>query len=379
MLMGEKRKSHFWSAFWGVFIGLTVFMLIVEILYSFIERQKVRSVVNRLVPKLEETLPQVLREASPEVKQLIASKREELYHELENQLGIFIKTHSNVEGYLDWLYGSFTDYKVAWRKLLDLVSRGKSHTQAYFQEQFDTYLIPKEEFNTFVETQVKPIIKQKTTEFYDELSLLLKGKLKEKLLGEIGGELGDVSDQIIDQALNQMVEMTVKELTVKMYPQFRIVGTGVGGIIGAIFAKKILAKLTTKIAVKLESKIAAKLLAKGALKLGAKAGGAAAGAAEGAILCSIFGPLGSITCGAIGGLISWILSDVVVAKIDEFLNRDETRGEVYAMLDEFKESFAKEVSDEFAKNLETAVMPLFEGANLGRTPRDVVGNSYGSR
>ena len=387
--MGEKKKnnkekSYFWNAFWVTFIGLTVLVIIIEILYTFTykvrppsvkkhipsvidEREKIRRFVEeRLLPKLKKLLPEVLVESSEDVERLINQKGEELYQEVNNELGIFINNYSNVEGYLDWLYGVSTDYKIIWKKLLDIINSGEDHAQAYFQEQFEKYLIPSAEFENFIETQIKPLVEQKAYEFYDELTSMLKERLKRRLLEELAylqDQMEGLTQQIVNELISNAVNTAIDEIVVKVRPHtYKRMGVSTGAyLVAKPVLKFALKKLIGKAAVKLETKIAAKVAAKLGSKLGGKIVSSLLGIGEGIAACSPLGPL-AFACGAIGGALGWVATDAVITKLDEFLTRDDARKEVLATLDKFKEETAREITDRFRNDLEASVMPLFEQA-----------------
>jgi hypothetical protein len=124
------------------------------------------------------------------------------------------------------------------------------------------------------------------------------------------------------------------------------VGTAMAKGLGAVVVKKSVAKVAgTK-----SFQLAAALLAKFAVKAAAKGGGAGAAAAAGAVLCSPTGP-GALLCGAIAGVVTWLLVDEAFIAFDEALNRGQFEAEIRQALVDQREELRGQLRDVYKKTL----------------------------
>ncbi len=97
-----------------------------------------------------------------------------------------------------------------------------------------------------------------------------------------------------------------------------------GGIGGKALFGAVSKKLLTSVGIKT------------AVKTAAKMGGAGGAAASGAAVGSILGPIGTAIGGVLGGVAGWLGVDTAVVKGDEYLNGDEFKQELIALVDKSK-------------------------------------------
>ncbi|WP_456445360.1 hypothetical protein [Thiolapillus sp.] len=159
-----------------------------------------------------------------------------------------------------------------------------------------------------------------------KLALVLKAHARPMRQGE--PLIGDTLD--LDALLTDRLAVTSKDINRQLFSALAATGTGVAVAkgLGAVVMKKTLAKVAgTK-----TFSLAASLLGKLAAKSAVKGGGVLAGAGSGAALCSPTGP-GALVCGAVGGLIAWLVVDKVAIELDEALNRDEFEADIHTAID----------------------------------------------
>jgi len=160
----------------------------------------------------------------------------------------------------------------------------------------------------------------------ENLALVLKGHARPLRQGE--PLIGETLD--LDALLTDRLAVTARDINRQLFSGLAATGTGVAVAkgLGAAVMKKTLIKVAgTK-----TFHFAASLLGKLAAKSAVKGSGVLAGAGTGAALCSPTGP-GAVACGAVGGLIAWLVVDKVAIELDEALNRDEFEADIHSAID----------------------------------------------
>ncbi len=137
-----------------------------------------------------------------------------------------------------------------------------------------------------------------------------------------------IDTQVIDfdQLLSHSLSIGTDDINRQVVSVMAAMGTGVliGKGVGALVVKKALLKIGSAKSFKVAAGLLTKLAAKSAIKGGSITGSAAASAA----LCSPSGP-GALICGAVGGLVAWVVVDKIVIELDESLNRDAFEGDIH--------------------------------------------------
>lgn len=353
----QNRKLS--EVFWGTLYVLIFLSLSASLIAYFNGKDALRNknIVNYQSPGLTQETPiEVLKaaeclprelELEPATLARISQQAGETAYEkvisYSNDLvqDLFQPVYDAVPKYLDAHYsilGQYAELKDAVQKKLEEKIReqllGKDWDDRFSKvyeksgRQFDTEYLSRFEFAIREEKQRKQhdIIEQ-----YPCLKEL-----------ERGISWGDLSDKAVEDA------------------KARIAKTGSILFIGKTASG--VTVLSAAIAQKIGAKITAKVGAKIAVKGGSVAVGAAAGAATGALSCAPLGPF-AIACAVGGAAAAWIVTDLAVVTLDEYLNRDEFEAELRQEIDNQKAEISKLRRDRIQKGKENVTFTLQELTN----------------
>jgi len=163
-------------------------------------------------------------------------------------------------------------------------------------------------------------------------------KLLQRIDSDFNIEFQKAVDQGVDQELPSSVSRNdLSELTLTLIEDTKAriqVSAPLSGLIaipGALATKVISQKIAAQLFAALAVKTGVKVVTKGGLSV---LGGFLAGAAGG----SVVGPVGTIVGGAGGAIATWLAVDKVFVEVDEYLNRENFKAELVAMIDESKEN-----------------------------------------
>jgi hypothetical protein len=142
-----------------------------------------------------------------------------------------------------------------------------------------------------------------------------------------------------------------------------VTGAAAGSITGVAAGMVLAARLGPRVAARPGAnglfRAAAGAFGKTAGKRGASAGGAAAAAT---MICGPSGP-GAVLCGAFAGIGTWLAVDVLVLRVDEYLNRDRMRADTMAALNESRQQLVEALAAANAARIEGTVEEISASRN----------------
>ncbi|MFA5234295.1 MAG: hypothetical protein WC390_07845 [Sulfurimonas sp.] len=301
----SKNEKYFW--------GTIVVFLIVFIVISLIALYKINSdsskenekdrkpiVVEKWLELPSQRIRQNLFINQEKIKENLNLQIQNINSKIDDEVDMLFEKiiNENIDNFLDFHYSLVGGY----------VELG---TMAF--SDYDKYINEKLLGNDFFDKLEKS--SKNITNFY------------EKSMKNHQDFVESISTDQVDLELNSKALDSVKEEINNNFMQQKIKL----GVVGAAIGTKVAALVSGKIA----AKTAITSGAKAGTKLAASAGGAVAGASAG-ILC---GP-GSIICSpvgaAIGGVIAWFGTDVIINTIDEKLHREELKEEILNSINETK-------------------------------------------
>ncbi|BAO45309.1 hypothetical protein [Thiolapillus brandeum] len=274
----------------------------------------------------------------------------------------FVPVHDRVGDFADWYYsltGEYLRYAHAIGGDMGDYLEDKLRETVFLPAALDTNL---DNLFESLNTETAARLRHTGVQLTDNLELLLKAHARPLRPGE--PLIGDTLD--LDALLVDSLSVSTRDMNRQLIAALTATGTGVvvAKGLGAVVMKKTLAKVAgTK-----TFNLAASLLGKLAAKSAVKGGGVLAGAGTGAALCSPTGP-GAVVCGAVGGLVAWLVVDKVAIELDEALNRDRFEADIHRAIDEQQAQLKQQLLEIYGGLLAKRLAPLRESAqDLGISP-----------
>ncbi|OUD13864.1 hypothetical protein [Thioflexithrix psekupsensis] len=140
------------------------------------------------------------------------------------------------------------------------------------------------------------------------------------------------------------------------------------GAVGAQAARLIGQRTSGKIVTKLVARTAAKATGIGS----GAATGAAAGAAAGSVVPVAGTAIGAAVGGIIGAVAGWLITDQVVLKLDELLNRSEFEIEIRTAIDEQKVLLKQTVKAQYRSQFQNIAEQHKNTFKTGITTRELM-------
>ena len=274
----------------------------------------------------------------------------------------FAPVHDRVGDFADWYYsltGEYLRYAHAIGGDMGDYLQEKLREILFVPAALDTNL--DNMFDT-LNAEIAARMKQSGGRLSENLALVLQAHARP--LGQGEPVIGDTLD--LDVLLTGQLAVTAGDINRQLFSALAATGTGVAVAkgLGAAVMKKTL----TKVAGTKTFHLAASLLGKLAAKSAVKGGGVMAGAGTGAALCSPTGP-GALVCGAVGGLIAWLLVDKAAIELDEALNRDEFEADIHAAIDAQQSALEAQLRQVYGRLLPGRLEAVGEAAgDLGLKP-----------
>ncbi|WP_457675030.1 hypothetical protein [Thiolapillus sp.] len=377
--MPESRKGK-GRGFWlGFFLVILVLALVAVLALLKGGRQLAEQQLSQVAPPVQKLLYLVLDgryHVVPEDARLALSLA------LQEQLGLmqedqqqwlearidsavdaaFAPVHDRVGDFADWYYsltGEYLRYAHAIGGDMGEYLREKLETMVFVPAALETNL---DNLFDSLNTDIAGQLQQAEGRLTGNLELLFRDYARPLGAGE--PLLGDTLD--LDALLAGSLAISRKDINRQLVSALAATGTGVAVAkgLGAVVVKKTLGK----VAATKSFHLAASLLGKLAAKSAVKGGGVLAGAGTGAALCSPTGP-GAVVCGAVGGLIAWLVVDKVAIELDEALNREGFEADIHAAIDAQQTRLKQQLLEVYGGLLAKQFSPLQEAAqDLGVSP-----------
>lgn len=314
-----KEDSKFSKYFWNTIIILLIIYIILALIAYFRNSSPTTTTkkpltaniliesTDKLIKNLEDTKPEIKDKiilSKNEISKNIDKNIDSAFDEVINKnVDIFLDFHySVIGGYVELGTMAFADYD----KLINEKLFGNNFSVNFdkAKNNIDNFYIKKTEENL-------KYIKEKATNGID--------------LQTNYDELNKV-DKIFDN------ELAIQK------SQLLIDG------VGSVMALNVARVISTKLAARIAIKTGAKTGIKGSTKLASAGTGAAAG--------TVCGPL-AIVCSPVAAIAGWIMSDAIINSADEFLNRDDFKEEIIALINEEKNSLKNSMNNTYVNNLNT--------------------------
>ena len=274
----------------------------------------------------------------------------------------FAPVHDRVGDFADWYYsltGEYLRYAHAIGGDMSDYLREKLRETLFVPAALDANV---DNMFDALNAEITARLKQSGGRLSENLALVLEAHARPLRPGE--PLIGDTLD--LDALLTGRLAVTARDIDRQLFSALAATGTGVAVAkgLGAVVMKKTLAKVAgTK-----TFGLAASLLGKLAAKTAVKGGGVLAGAGSGAALCAPSGP-GAVVCGAVGGLIAWLVTDKMAIELDEALNRDEFEADIHAAIDAQQKALKAQLRQVYGRLLPGPLEALGEAAgDLGLKP-----------
>jgi uncharacterized membrane protein len=199
----------------------------------------------------------------------------------------------------------------------------------------------------FEEVNFNQRLTQSFANIGDDATVIAK-KALEKIDNHAKTDFGFTENEV--GLINQTLELTQTDVLARFdlgINSVRFAGVGVGVVaIGGLGAQA--ARLIGK---RTSGKVATKLAARTAVKATGIGSGTATGAAVGGVAGSAVPVVGNVVGAAVGGIVGavagWLVTDQVIIKVDELLNRTEFEAEIHTAVDEQKVILKQTIQNQY--------------------------------
>ena len=376
--MNTKVGSSSKLLWLGFFVAILVLALVTVFAVLRGGRQLADAQLQQSSPPVQELMYVILngeQRIVPESKRLqlsldmqdqVITEQEQLAAQIQQQIDAmvdasFSSVHDNVENFADWYYSLTGEYMRYAHAIGGDMGR-------YMQQRFNETVFLPAALETNVDnmlvalnTQLLQSLKQSSEKLSAQLQLVVAANS-----WPVSSSTPVVGNSLdLDQLFARGFELTSTDINRQLFASMAAAGTGivVAKGLGAMVAKKALAKVAATNSFHLAATLLAKLAAKSAVK----GGGVLAGAGTGAAVCSPTGP-GALICGAVGGLIAWVVIDKAVIELDEALNRDLFEREIHAAIDVQQQKLKQDLRQASQAVLEAGFIPLKKGSQVFAVP-----------
>jgi hypothetical protein len=335
------------------------------------QHQKVQRLLYLVLNGRQYVLPEANRRAfSMALQEHLGGEAADQQQVLSGQVdsavdAAFAPVHDRVSDFADWFYsltGEYMRYAHAIGGDMGEYLKNRLYETVFLPAALDTNL---DNMFDALNQDLGNRLELAGQSLAQDFEVLVKAYARPLRRGE--PRIGDTLD--LDELLAQRLAVSSKDINRQLVSALAATGTGVAVAkgLGAVVMKKTL----TKVATTKSFHLAASLLGKLAAKSAVKGGGVLAGAGTGAALCSPTGP-GAVVCGAVGGLIAWLVVDKVAIELDEALNRDEFEADIHAAIDVQKAQLKQQLLEVYGGLLRRQMAPLQQSADeLGIRPGKV--------
>jgi hypothetical protein len=325
-----------------------------EILYIILNEQQ------RIVPESKRM------QLSLDMQDQVNKEQALLEQQMQQQIDImvdsrFAPVHDYVENFADWYYSLTGEYM----RYAHAIGGDMSE---YMQQRFqETVFLP-----AALEANVDSMLADLNEQLLQKLAqsgARLSSRLQLVVAANswpVGNSTPVAGDSLdLDQLFAKGFQLSAADINRQLFAGVAATGAGVAVAkgMGAVVAKKIM----FKVAGSKSFHIAAALLAKLAAKSAVKGGGVLAGAGAGAAVCSPTGP-GALVCGAVGGLIAWIVIDKAAIELDEALNRDVFERDIHQAIDTRQHELKVMLQEAVRAVLEAGFVPLHKSSQRMAVP-----------
>jgi len=311
--------SRFEKYFWFSIVALLLAFIILNIFafyHTNIENNSAKqsSILELLFTEVVQSdqLNKNLQNASNDIKQNLNNELGQLYKEIDKQLDplFYFIINNNLENFLDFHYSVIGEYTE-----LSAMATGKIA-------------------GTIEEKLLGSNFAEKISQSTEIIDALYNQKLQQHL-----AYIKQQAVQGIDIELNTIALSTLNK---DINRNLKIQGGKMGAVLATAMAIKISQLIIAKISAKTLTNIAAKSAMKGTGKMAAASTAALAG--------GVCGGVGAIVCSPLFAVVTWFSVDAVFIAGDEYLNREEFKQEISALIDQQREQLKQDYKNHYTQS-----------------------------
>lgn len=337
-----------WFGFFGIIVCLALVTAFAALRggRQFVEREAPLPALIRVIVAGQPRLLSLenATELAPRLEQTLTKSRAEVLQHMQRQIDanvekIFNPVLARVSDFAHWYYslqGEYTRYASAVTGNMAEFLERRLYDQIFAPAQLETSLDKVlQELNSRARHRLRATLDAVTNELDSFLSTHAEPE------PEKAGETVQIENSLdLDTILKSSIRVGAKDINRQMTSALVAtgVGTAVGKGLGAVVLKNSIAKIAGTKSFQTASVLLAKLAAKSALKSSGSLGAAAAGTA----ICAPGGPA-ALLCGAIAGVVAWVVVDKAIIELDEVLHREAFENDIRGAIEEQRDRLKRQL------------------------------------